>query len=159
MVGIGYDIHRLAPERKLIIGGVHIDFHLGAVAHSDGDVLLHSICDALLGAAGMGDIGEHFPDDDKKYEEISSLLLLNEVVNNLQNRKFQIINIDATIILEKPKIFAYKKQMIENISQICQIPVESVNIKATTNEGVGFIGTGEAIAALCICELQLDDGK
>ena len=142
-VGIGYDIHRLVKGRKLIIGGVEIPFEKGLLGHSDADVLVHSICDALLGAMGLGDIGQHFPDTDEKYKGISSMELLKKVVEKVKKGKFKIINIDANIIAEKPKLLPYIEEMKKNIRKILGKDV-SVNIKARTNEGLG-----EIIRRLC----------
>jgi len=152
-VGIGYDIHRLVRGRKLIIGGVEIPFEKGLLGHSDADVLVHSICDALLGAMGLGDIGQHFPDTDEKYKGISSMKLLKEVMEKVKKGKFKIINIDANIIAEKPKLLPYIEEMKKNIRKILGKDV-SVNIKARTNEGLGEIGRGEAIASQSIVLLK-----
>lgn len=153
MVGIGYDIHRLIEDRPLYIGGVKIDFHLGLLGHSDGDVLLHAICDALLGAANLGDIGAHFPPDDKKYKDISSLKLLKKVGDFLKNSGFFTRNIDAFVIAEKPKILPYIPEMKKQIAHALSIAPEHISIKGKTNEGIGDIGTGKAIAAFAICEI------
>ena len=152
-VGIGYDIHRLVEGRKLIIGGVEIPFEKGLLGHSDADVLVHSICDALLGAMGLGDIGKHFPDTDEKYKGISSMELLKEVVEKIKKGKFEIVNIDANIIAEKPKLLPYIEEMKKNLRKILGKNV-SVNIKARTNEGLGEIGRGEAIASQAIVLLK-----
>jgi 2-C-methyl-D-erythritol 2,4-cyclodiphosphate synthase len=152
MIGIGYDSHKLLPGLDLIIGGIKIDSELGVIAHSDGDVLLHALCDALLGAAGLGDIGEHFPDTDAKYKNADSSLFVNEVMKLISNFLI-IINIDAVIILEKPKLADYKALIKENVAKICGIETNKVNIKAKSNEKMGFIGRGEGISAMCICEL------
>lgn len=153
MVGIGYDIHRLTDGRSLYLGGVKIDFHLGLLGHSDGDVLLHAICDALLGAANLGDIGVHFPPDDKKYKDISSLKLLKKVGDFLKNSGFFTKNIDVVVIAEKPKILAYIPEMKKQIANVLSIAPEHISIKGKTNEGLGDIGTGKAIAAIAICEI------
>jgi 2-C-methyl-D-erythritol 2,4-cyclodiphosphate synthase len=153
MIGFGYDIHRLAEGESLILGGIRIESSFGTVAHSDGDVLVHAIIDALLGAAGLGDIGEHFPDTDLKYKNADSIKLLIEVLTLVKSRKLRIMNIDTTIVLEKPKLSPYKLQIRQNLAEILQIPSENVNIKAGTNEKLGFIGRGDAIAAYCVCEL------
>jgi len=152
-VGIGYDIHRLVEERKLVIGGVEIPFEKGLLGHSDADVLVHSICDALLGAMELGDIGKHFPDTDEKYKGISSMELLKEVVEKIKKGKFEIVNIDANIIAEKPKLLPYIEEMKKNLRKILGKNV-SVNIKARTNEGLGEIGRGEAIASQAIVLLK-----
>ncbi|MGQ9534655.1 MAG: 2-C-methyl-D-erythritol 2,4-cyclodiphosphate synthase [bacterium] len=153
MVGIGYDIHRLVEDRPLYLGGVRIDFHLGLLGHSDGDVLLHAICDALLGAANLGDIGTHFPPEDKKYKDISSLKLLKKVGIFLKNSGFFTKNIDAVVIAEKPKILPYVTEMKKQISHTLAIASEHISIKGKTNEGIGDIGAGRAIAAIAICEI------
>lgn len=137
-------MHRLKLGESLILGGVEVESEIGTVAHSDGDVLLHSIIDAILGAAGMGDIGEHFPDTDEKYKGYSSVEMTKEVMGLLTDRGFEIVNIDAVIVLEKPKLLPYKNQIRVNIAKICNLPKERVNIKATTNEGLSYIGRGEA---------------
>lgn len=154
MVGYGYDVHRLASGGLLVLGGVKIECGMHSVAHSDGDVLVHAVCDALLGAAGLGDIGEHFPDTDPAYKGIDSMKLLEHVCNLITENEFTIINIDATLMLEKPKILPYKQQMRENIASVCGLPYQRVNIKATTNEQLGFIGSGSGAAASCVCEIR-----
>lgn len=145
--GIGYDVHRLVPERKLILGGVEIPYELGLAGHSDADVLLHAIKDALLGAAALGDIGRHFPDHDEQYKGISSLKLLAKVREILRENGYGVHNIDATIVAQKPKLAAYISQMNANIAQVLEIAEQQVNIKATTTEGLGFAGQGEGMAA------------
>jgi len=153
MVGIGYDIHRLVENLPLYLGGVKIDFHLGLLGHSDGDVLLHAICDALLGAAKLGDIGAHFPPDDKKYKDISSLKLLKKVGDFLKNSGFFTKNIDAVVIAENPKILPYTPEMKKQIANALSITPEHISIKGKTNERIGNIGEGKAIAAIAICEI------
>lgn len=150
---MGYDVHRLAKGRKLIMGGVEIPYEKGLLGHSDADVLLHAIMDALLGAAALGDIGKHFPDTDPSYKGISSIKLLKHVGALLEENKFLIENIDATIIAQAPKMRPHIDQMRENIAAALQIEVEQVNVKATTEEGLGFTGTGEGISAQAICML------
>lgn len=145
--GIGYDVHRLVPERKLILGGVEIPYTLGLDGHSDADVLLHAIKDALLGAAGLGDIGRHFPDSDGRYKGISSLKLLVEVGAILNRHSYCVNNIDATIVAQKPKLAPYIEQMNHNIAEALGIAVDQVNVKATTTEGLGFAGQGQGMAA------------
>lgn len=145
--GIGYDVHRLVPERKLILGGVEIPYTLGLDGHSDADVLLHAIKDALLGAAGLGDIGRHFPDTDGRYKGISSLKLLVEVGAILNRHGYCVNNIDATIVAQKPKLAPYIAQMNQNIAEALQLTVGQVNVKATTTEGLGFAGQGQGMAA------------
>ena len=152
-VGMGYDVHRLVSERDLIIGGVKIPYEKGLLGHSDADVLLHAISDALLGAAALGDIGKHFPDTDPAYKGISSLLLLEKVGEMLSDKGFLIENIDATIIAQAPKMRPYIDAMRENIAKALQIDVSVVNVKATTEEGLGFTGSGEGISSQAICLL------
>ncbi|MBR3470025.1 MAG: 2-C-methyl-D-erythritol 2,4-cyclodiphosphate synthase [Lachnospiraceae bacterium] len=152
-VGMGYDVHRLVSERDLIIGGVKIPYEKGLLGHSDADVLLHAISDALLGAAALGDIGKHFPDTDPAYQGISSLLLLEKVGEMLSDKGFLIENIDATIIAQAPKMRPYIDAMRENIAKALQIDVSVVNVKATTEEGLGFTGSGEGISSQAICLL------
>lgn len=152
-VGIGYDVHRLVENRKLIIGGVEIPYEKGLLGHSDADVLLHAIMDALLGAAALGDIGKHFPDTDPQYKGISSLKLMEHVGSILEEKNYQIVNIDATIIAQRPKMAFHIPQMIKNVAEILKIDTEQVNIKATTEEGLGFTGSGEGISAQAICSL------
>jgi len=149
-VGFGYDVHRLSKDRKLILGGVDIPAEKGALGHSDADVLLHAVCDALLGAAALGDIGKHFPDTDSAYKNISSLLLLKKVKELLSDKGYSINNIDSTIILEKPKILKYSEMMINNIAGVLEIKPNQVSIKATTSEGMGFVGISEGIACYAV---------
>lgn len=152
-VGLGYDVHRLTKDRDLILGGVKIPYEKGLLGHSDADVLLHAIMDALLGAAALGDIGRHFPDTDPKYKGISSLRLLEHVAGLLEQKNFQIINIDATIIAQRPKMAPYIPQMVEHVARTLGLEEEQVNIKATTEEGLGFTGSGEGIASQAICSV------
>lgn len=149
-VGIGYDVHKLVLKRKLILGGVTIPFEKGLLGHSDADVLIHAICDALLGAAGMGDIGLHFPDTDSKFKDICSVELLIKTYEMLRNKDFIVINIDSTIFAEAPKLTVYKKEMQNNIATAIKIKPEQVNVKATTTEGLGMIGKGDGIGAMCV---------
>ncbi len=149
-VGFGYDVHQLQEGRKLFIGGIEIPHSKGAVGYSDADVLLHAICDALLGAASLRDIGWHFPDNDPQYKGIDSKLLLRRVSELLQNKQFNIGNIDATVCLEKPKISPYIEDMTAVISQILGIPTRDVSVKATTTEKMGFVGRGEGISAYAV---------
>jgi len=153
-IGMGYDVHKLVKNKKLILGGVEIPFKLGLLGHSDADVLLHAICDSLLGAAALGDIGKHFPDTDEKYKGISSLLLLEYIGNLIYKKGYTIENIDATIIAQKPKMAPYIPTMIKNISKSLNISENQVNIKATTEEGLGFTGKSEGISAQSICLLN-----
>jgi 2-C-methyl-D-erythritol 2,4-cyclodiphosphate synthase len=154
MVGFGYDVHRLAEGESFILGGVSIDSSIGTVAHSDGDVLIHSIIDALLGAAGLGDIGDHFPDTDEKYKNIDSTKLLNKTLSLLDTYNLYIVNIDAQIVLEKPKLSAYKLMIKENLAKLCGLAENKVNIKATTNEKMGFLGRGEGVAVYAVCQIE-----
>ena len=147
-IGIGYDIHAFAPGRKLILGGVEIPNHVGLMGHSDADVLLHAICDSLLGAAALGDIGKHFPNTSPKFKNISSLRLLRTVSRLIAKERFSILNLDATILLQEPKILRFVPRMVKNIAESLGIDERQVSIKATTNEGLGFIGRGEGCAAL-----------
>ena len=156
--GIGYDVHTFAPKRKLILGGVTIPYKQGLLGHSDADVLLHTLCDALLGAGALGDIGKHFPDTLRKYKNISSIRLLVAVGKLLKKHRFLIINVDSTLILQAPKIAKYVPAMQRNIAKALNIKVSQVSIKATTNEGIGFIGRGEGCAALSIATI-LPSGK
>lgn len=152
-VGLGYDVHKLVEGRKLILGGVTIPHSLGLLGHSDADVLVHAIMDALLGAAALGDIGKHFPDTDEKYKGISSLKLLEHVAGLLEQEGYVIENIDATIIAQKPKLRPYIEQMEQKIADVLHIGQNQVNIKATTEEGLGFTGTEQGIASQAICSL------
>ena len=149
-IGYGYDVHRLAPGESLILGGVRVPSDLGTVAHSDGDVLLHAISDALLGAVALGDIGDHFPDSDERWKNISSLVLLRRCIRMLDESGYRVGNIDATLVLEQPKIARYKTQMRENIAAACGTVIDAVSIKATTSETLGFVGTGQGIQAHAI---------
>lgn len=158
-VGWGYDVHRLVEGRKLIIGGVDIPYEKGLLGHSDADVLLHAIMDALLGAAALGDIGLHFPDSDPAYSGISSLRLLKKVGGLLTNRGYCINNIDATVVAQAPKMRPYIDEMRRNIAVHLGIPVDRVSVKATTEEGLGFTGTGEGIAAQAVCSIDRIEDK
>lgn len=153
-VGMGYDVHRLVPERDLILGGVRIDYELGLLGHSDADVLLHAIMDAMLGAAALGDIGKHFPDTDTRYEGADSIFLLKEVRNLIKKEGYRIGNIDATIIAQKPKMRPHIDKMRENIAKALEVECSRINIKATTEEGLGFTGAGEGISSQAICLLE-----
>jgi len=152
-VGLGYDVHKLVKERKLILGGVEIPHNLGLLGHSDADVLLHAIMDALLGAAALGDIGRHFPDTDEAYRGISSMKLLEHVGCLIEKEGYIIENIDATVIAQKPKLSPYIDKMEENIAKVLKLQKNQVNIKATTEEGLGFTGSEEGISAQAICAL------
>ena len=153
-VGMGYDVHRLVEGRDLILGGVTIPYEKGLLGHSDADVLLHAIMDALLGAAALGDIGKHFPDTDDKYKGISSIKLLEHVGELLEEHNYQIVNLDATIIAQRPKMAPHIPQMVNNVAETLHIDESQVNIKATTEEGLGFTGTGEGISSQAICSLM-----
>ena len=151
---MGYDVHRLSAGRKLIIGGVEIPYEKGLLGHSDADVLLHAIMDALLGAAALGDIGKHFPDTDPEYEGISSIKLLEHVGRLLDESGYVIENIDATIIAQRPKMRPYIDQMRENMANALGIETDQINVKATTEEGLGFTGSGEGISSQAICAVE-----
>lgn len=150
-VGMGYDVHRLVEGRKLILGGVEIPYEKGLLGHSDADVLLHAIMDALLGAAALGDIGQHFPDTDPAYKGASSIELLKRVGELLEENCYYISNIDATVIAQRPKLAGYREQMRANIAEALHLELDQVNIKATTEEGLGFTGTGEGISSQAVC--------
>ncbi len=152
--GIGYDVHRLVAGRKLVLGGTDIPHEKGLLGHSDADVLVHAVCDALLGAAGLGDIGLHFPDTDPKYKGISSLTLLAETNVMVRKKGYSIRNIDTIIFAEAPKIGLYRKSMQENLAAAVNIDRDCVNIKATTTEGLGTIGQGEGIGAMCVVLIE-----
>ncbi len=153
-IGTGYDVHRLVEGRKLIIGGVDIPHEKGLLGHSDADVLLHALCDALLGAAGLGDIGKRFPASDRRFKGISSLALLADVSSLLKERGFKVNNIDATIVAERPKMAPHIPKMISHIASVVRVAESAVNVKATTTEGLGFTGTGEGIAAYAVCTIK-----
>ncbi len=153
-IGHGYDVHRLTENRKLIIGGVNIPYEKGLLGHSDADVLLHAISDALLGAAALGDIGCIFPDNDEKYKDADSLVLLSQVVDLLEEKGFSVNNIDCTVIAQNPKMKPHIEMMRKNISSACKIDISCVSVKATTEEGLGFSGSGEGIAAHAVCLIE-----
>ena len=153
-IGMGYDVHRLVEDRPLILCGVQIPYEKGLLGHSDADVITHAIMDALLGAAGLGDIGKLFPDTDPAYKDISSIYLLKQVGKALRDNHFEIGNIDGTIIAQRPKLAPYREEMVKNIADALGIDPSSVNIKATTEEGLGFTGNGEGISSQAICILQ-----
>lgn len=153
-VGIGYDVHKLVENRKLILGGVDIPHEKGLLGHSDADVLLHAISDALLGSAALGDIGKHFPDSDDRYKGISSLILLKHVGDLLNEKNYAVNNIDATIVAQRPKLLPYIEQMRQNVATTLNIPLEDVNIKATTEERLGFTGSEEGISSYAICTIK-----
>lgn len=154
MVGFGFDVHQLAPLETLVLGGVEIQSDVGTVAHSDGDVVLHALADALLGSLALGDIGEHFPDTDPSWKGAGSSVFVELVVKMVTKQGFRVVNIDATVVLEKPKLAPYKNQMRKHIADLCSIPADRVSIKATTSEHLGYVGRGEGVQAWVICEVQ-----
>lgn len=153
-VGHGYDVHRFAEDRDLILGGVKIDYEMGLLGHSDADVLLHAVSDALLGAAALGDIGLHFPDSDERYKGIDSTILLKHVVALLKEKGYTVVNVDATVIAQKPKIGKYTRQMAENIASACGVDADRINVKATTEEKLGFTGRLEGISSHAVCLIE-----
>ena len=153
-IGHGYDVHKFAENRKCIIGGVHIPCEMGLLGHSDADVLLHAIADALLGAAAMGDIGRHFPDTDDAYKNADSLVLLSKTVEAVKTKGYKVGNIDATVIAQAPKMAPHIENMRKNIAKACQCDVDAVSVKATTEEGLGFTGTKQGIAAHAVCIIE-----
>ena len=153
-IGHGYDVHRTDPDRKLVLGGVTIDCDFGLAGHSDADVLIHAICDALIGAMGFGDIGKHFPDTDDKYKGIYSMLLLEEVKEMLKKHSYSVSNIDATVVAQAPKLAPHIPMMKKNIASVLGISPSQVNVKATTEEHLGFTGSGEGIAAHAVCLIE-----
>jgi len=157
-IGIGYDVHRLVEGRKLILGGVKIPYPKGLEGHSDADVLTHAICDALLGAAGERDLGEHFPDTDARYKEICSLELLKEVGGLLAGKGWTIENIDSVVVMETPKLNPFKQKIKEKICETLGLDSDRVNVKATTTEGLGYLGRSEAVASYAVCLLKKGDG-
>ncbi len=156
-VGIGYDVHKLVAGRPLILGGIVIPFEKGLLGHSDADVLVHAICDALLGAAGMGDIGLHFPDTDPKFKDVASLKLLAATSDMIRGDRFAVVNIDATIFAEAPKIEPYRQDMRQHLAGTLEIDLGCINIKATTTEGLGYVGRGEGIAAMSVVLLNQNE--
>jgi len=153
-IGHGYDVHKLVEGRRLIIGGVEIPHTLGLLGHSDADVLTHAVMDALIGALGLGDIGRHFPDSSDKYKGISSLILLSEVKKILDKNNFKVINVDATVVLERPKLMPHIPVMVKNIAGVLMLDESCVNIKATTEEHLGFTGRGEGISSHAVCLIE-----
>ena len=151
---MGYDVHKLVKDRKLILGGVTIPHETGLLGHSDADVLIHAIMDALLGAAALGDIGRHFPDTDDNFKNISSIVLLEHVGSLIKDKHFMIENIDATIIAQRPKMAPHIPSMVKNIATALQLPIDRINVKATTEEGLGFTGSQEGISSSAICLLK-----
>ncbi|GDX66255.1 2-C-methyl-D-erythritol 2,4-cyclodiphosphate synthase [Chlorobiota bacterium] len=154
MVGIGYDVHKLHKGESLVLGGIDIDSPLGTIAHSDGDVILHALCDALFGAAGLGDIGEHFPDTDPRFKNAPSKVFLEYAIALLREHGYKPVNIDISLILEAPKIKPYKDAMRKEIASLCNLPYQRVSVKATTNEKIGFAGRLEGVAAMCVCMIE-----
>ena len=153
-IGHGYDVHRLTTDRKLILGGVEIPYELGLLGHSDADVLLHAVIDALLGAAALGDIGKLFPDNDPQYKDISSMLLLERAMERILEKGLRVGNVDVTVIAQRPKLLPYIPQMRENLARALQLPLDRVNVKATTEEGLGFTGSGQGIACHAVSLLE-----
>lgn len=153
-IGAGYDVHRFAPGRRLVVGGVDIPWDQGLLGHSDADVLLHAVCDALLGAAGLGDIGRHFPDSSPAYKGIASTLLLKETSRLIAEAGYRVNNIDATIVAERPKMAPHIPSMVANIAAAVDVEPAAVNVKATTTEGLGFAGKGEGMAAYAVCTIR-----
>lgn len=155
-VGLGYDVHRLVAGRPLVLGGVTVPFEKGLLGHSDADVICHAVGDALLGAAALGDLGSHFPDDDPRWKDISSLKLLGEVKSLVREKGFQIVNIDATLVAERPRIGSHVPKMRQHLAEALEMPVEQVSIKATTTEGLGFAGSGQGMVAYAVA--LVDEG-
>ena len=153
-IGHGYDVHRLVEGRKFILGGVQIPYEKGLLGHSDADVLAHAIADALLGAAALGDIGKLFPDTDARYEGADSMKLLGKVIDVLRENNFKVVNIDSTIIAQRPKLAPYIVQMRENIAEVCSVDISRISVKATTEEKLGFTGSGEGIAVHAVCLIE-----
>jgi len=158
-IGFGYDSHRLVEGRRLVLGGMEIHHEKGLLGHSDADVLVHAICDAIIGAIGGGDIGKHFPDTDPAYMGISSLTLLNQVGVMAKERGFRLNNIDSTVILERPKLLGYTYEMASNIANVLNLSVDMVNVKAKTNEGMGFLGRDEGIVAFAVVTVCREEDK
>lgn len=156
-IGHGYDVHKLVENRKLIIGGVEIPYEKGLLGHSDADVLLHAIGDSLMGAAALGDIGCIFPDNDPKFKDADSLVLLSEVASLLKSKGYSIVNIDATLIAQKPKMRPYIDEMRRNIASACGVDIDCISVKATTEEGLGFTGSGEGISAHSVCLISAEN--
>ncbi|HLH15014.1 MAG TPA: 2-C-methyl-D-erythritol 2,4-cyclodiphosphate synthase [Solirubrobacteraceae bacterium] len=153
LLGIGYDSHRLAAGRRLVIGGVAIEHDRGLEGHSDADVLAHAVADALLGAAGLGDIGEHFPDSDERWRDADSIELLRTVVRTVTARGHALVNVDCTVVMERPKLAPHRRAIRERLATALGLPSERVNVKASTGEGIGFVGRGEGVAALAVAAL------
>ena len=153
-IGYGYDVHKLTENRKLILGGVEIPFEKGLLGHSDADVLLHALTDSLLGAATLGDIGQHFPESDEKYKGIDSMILLKEAYKKILEKGYKIVNADMTISAQKPKLMPYISKMRENIANALDTDIDNISVKATTTEKLGFEGRGEGISATCVCLVE-----
>ena len=153
-IGFGYDVHRLVEDRKLILGGVEVPYEKGLLGHSDADVLVHALMDAMLGAAGMGDIGRHFPDNDDQYKGISSMILLQKVTELLTEAGYMVNNIDVTVVAQRPKLAGFIPQMEQNLADVLQVATDAVNIKATTTEKLGFEGEGLGISAYAVCSIE-----
>jgi 2-C-methyl-D-erythritol 2,4-cyclodiphosphate synthase len=153
-VGLGYDSHRLSPGRRLIVGGIEIPFELGLDGHSDSDVLAHALIDALLGAAGLGDIGHHFPDTDERWRDADSIALLEQVVAMLRERGRRVVNVDCTVIMEAPKLAPHRDAIRARLATALGVAEQDVNVKASTGEGMGFVGRGEGVAALAIAGIE-----
>jgi len=153
-IGFGYDVHKLVQGRKLILGGLIIPWEKGLDGHSDADVIIHSIIDALLGAMGEGDIGSHFPDSDKKYSNISSIILLKETLKIMEEKDFTINNIDISVVIEKPYLYPYISKIRTRLSEIFNLSVDRINLKATRNEKMGFVGRSEGVAAYCVASIN-----
>lgn len=156
-IGHGFDVHRLVPDRPLVLGGVTIPYEYGLQGHSDADVLLHAVSDAILGALGLGDIGRYFPDTDETYRGINSVLLLEHVVGLATARGFRVSNLDTTVVAQRPKLAPFVAQMVVNLAKVCQVPGGSVNVKATTTEQLGFTGRGEGISAHAVVLMATSD--
>jgi 2-C-methyl-D-erythritol 2,4-cyclodiphosphate synthase len=152
--GIGYDSHRLAPDRRLVIGGVEIPYELGLAGHSDADVLAHALIDALLGAAGLGDIGEHFPDDDERWRDADSIDLLRTVAEMLAAKGWSVVSVDSTVVMERPKLSPHRQAIRERLADALGLDLARVNVKASTGEGIGFVGRGEGVAAMAVATLR-----
>jgi len=153
-IGMGYDVHRLVDGRRLILGGVDIPFEKGLLGHSDADVLAHAICDALLGAAALGDIGQHFPDTDSKYKGIDSIVLLKHCLRMVRAEGYTLVNLDATVMAQAPKLSPYKERMRQTLAAALECNIPQISVKATTTERLGYIGAGEGIAAMCVALIE-----
>lgn len=153
-IGHGYDVHKFSQNRKCIIGGVEIPYDMGLLGHSDADVLLHAVCDALLGAAALGDIGKHFPDNENEFLNIDSRILLRKTNQLLESKGYKVVNVDATVIAQKPKMAPYISQMVKNIAEDLKTDIANINVKATTEEGLGFTGALEGISAHAVCIIE-----